>query len=333
MGAGHDRLQHVSASYCATSTQGANGTVNVGLGLKGMIVLQLTASGAAWGHGPTRTIHSSAASLVDSPPFRLARALATLTDPDGRGCAIAGMEELWSYRKPLSAGERRLLESLADRAAGKDWRAVLPVGGVDNVAELNTSLDGIDPLVTFLYGPTLNVAGLWSGFLGPGTTTIPFIVPGTASAMLDLRLVVEASPDEVVGLIRAHLDAHGFSDIAIETYAAFSHAQTELSDPGVQAMLDTLAAWNVAADVWPIQAGGGPWTAVPNAIGVPCLRGGVIGGGNGGVTDEYLVIDSGNEIAGLADAEKFHVDLLYNYARSVDATGAITSAAIAESRV
>ncbi|MDQ3411261.1 MAG: M20/M25/M40 family metallo-hydrolase, partial [Chloroflexota bacterium] len=236
-----DRLQHVSASYCATSTQGANGTVNVGLGLKGMIVLQLTASGAAWGHGPTRTIHSSAASLVDSPPFRLARALATLTDPDGRGCAIAGMEELWSYRKPLSAGERRLLESLADRAAGKDWRAVLPVGGVDNVAELNTSLDGIDPLVTFLYGPTLNVAGLWSGFLGPGTTTIPFIVPGTASAMLDLRLVVEASPDEVVGLIRAHLDAHGFSDIAIETYAAFSHAQTELSDPGVQAMLDTLA--------------------------------------------------------------------------------------------
>jgi hypothetical protein len=34
------------------------------------------------------------------------------------------------------------------------------------------------------------------------------------------------------------------------------------------------------------------------------------------VTDEYLVIESGNGIAGLADAEKFHVDLLFNVARA-----------------
>ena len=55
---------------------------------------------------------------------------------------------------------------------------------------------------------------------------------------------------------------------------------------------------------------------MPNAFGVPCLRGGVVGGGSGGATDEYLVIESGNKIAGLAEAEKFHVDLLFNYARS-----------------
>jgi hypothetical protein len=55
---------------------------------------------------------------------------------------------------------------------------------------------------------------------------------------------------------------------------------------------------------------------VPNAFGVPCLRGGVIGGGNSGAVDEYLIIESGNAIAGLADAEKYHVDLLLNFARS-----------------
>lgn len=316
-----DRLQHVSASYCASSTQGANGTVNVGLGLKGMIVLQLTASGEAWGHGPKQTIHSSAASLVDSPPFRLAQALATLTDADGRGCAVPGLAETWAYRKPLTDDERQLLEALAANAAGRDWRDVLPVGGVNNVKQLNTSLEGIDPLVTFLYGPTFNIAGLWSGFLGPNTTTGPFIVPGTASAMLDMRMVVDASPDEIIGALRRHLDDGGFSDIAIETLAAFSHSQTSLQDPAVQAMLGTLTEWNVAADVWPIQAGGGPWTAVPNAFGVPCIRGGVIGGGSGAVTDEYLIIESGNKIAGLADAEKFHTDLLYNYARSASPVG------------
>lgn len=311
-----DRLEQVSASYCATSTQGANGAVNVGLGLKGMIVLQLTASGEAWGHGPKQTIHSSGASLVDSPPFRLAQALATLTKPDGRGCVVDGIEDIWAYRKPLTDDERQLLERLAANAEGRDWRDVLPVGGAGNVNELNTSLDGIDPLVTFLYGPTFNIAGLWSGFLGPNTSTGPFIVPGKASAMLDMRMVVDAEPEEIIGLLRSHLDSRGFSDIEIDTLAAYSHSQTPLQDPAVQAMLSTLEQWDVPADVWPIQAGGGPWTAVPNAVGVPCIRGGVIGGGNGAATDEYLIIESGNKIAGLADAEKFHVDLLFNYATS-----------------
>jgi acetylornithine deacetylase/succinyl-diaminopimelate desuccinylase-like protein len=311
-----DRLAAVSASYCATSSQASDGSVNVGLGLKGMIVLQLTASGAAWGHGPKSTIHSSAASLVDSPPFRLAQALATLTEPDGRGCAVDGLRELWAYRKPLTDEERDLLRRLADRFRGRDWRDVLPVGGAQNVETLIGGTDGIEPLLTFLYGPTFNIAGLWSGFLGPETATIPFIVPGSAAAMLDLRLVVEESPHEIIQMIRRHLDDRGFADVAIDVFAAFGHSQTSVTEPCIQATLQTLREWNTAAEVWPIQAGGGPWTAVPNAFDVPCLRGGVIGGGSGGATDEYLVIESGNGIAGLADSEKFHVDLLCNYARA-----------------
>jgi acetylornithine deacetylase/succinyl-diaminopimelate desuccinylase-like protein len=317
-----NRLADVSLSYCATGSQGADGTVNLGLGLKGMIVLQLTASGEAWGHGPKNTIHSSAASLVDSPPFRLVQALATLTEPDGRGCAVDGLRDLWAYRKPLGREERELLDALGERFAGRDWRDVLPVGGADNVAELNGGAEGLEPLLTFLYGPTFNVAGLWSGFLGPNTATIPFVVPGSAAAMLDMRLVVEESPDEIIAMIRRHLDERGFADIAIEVFAAFSHSQTPANDPSIQAALRTLREWDAPADVWPIQAGGGPWTAVPNAIGVPCLRGGAIGGGSGAVVDEYLVIESGNGIAGLADAEKFHVDLLFNVARALEAATA-----------
>ena len=242
-----NRLSEVSASYCATSSQSDDGSVNLGLGLKGMIVLQLTASGSAWGHGPKSTIHSSAASLVDSPPFRLIQALATLTEPDGRGCAVDGLRELWSYRKPLDQEEQDLLDQLARHFAGKDWRDVLPVGGVSNVPELNGGTGGIEPLLTFLYGPTFNVAGLWSGFLGPETATIPFIVPGTAAAMIDMRLVVEESPDEIIAMVRRHLDARGFSDIAIDVYAAFSHSQTAVAEPAIQASLQTLREWKAAS--------------------------------------------------------------------------------------
>ena len=49
---------------------------------------------------------------------------------------------------------------------------------------------------------------------------------------------------------------------------------------------------------------------MPNAFGVPCLRGGAPGGGSGGAIDESLVIESGTRLAGLAESEKFHVDLL-----------------------
>ena len=41
-----------------------------------------------------------------------------------------------------------------------------------------------------------------------------------------------------------------------------------------------------------MQAGGGPWSVVPNVFNVPCYRGGVIGGGNRG----NLLYFSNNEI-------------------------------------
>jgi acetylornithine deacetylase/succinyl-diaminopimelate desuccinylase-like protein len=314
-------LQRVAASYCATSAQGKDGAVNVGLGLKGMVVLELTASGEAWGHGPRRTIHSSAAALVDSPPFRLAQALATLTHPDGRGCAIAGLEEWWAYRKPLTDEERALLEILSEQFRGRDWREVLPVGGARNIAELNGGTADDLPLRNFLYGPTLNVAGLRSGFLGPNSATIPFIVPDRATATIDMRLVVELTPEAIIDRVRQHLDQRGFDDIAIDVYAAFSHNQTPVTHPAIEAALGTLERWGTAAEVWPIQAGGGPWTAVPNAFGVPCLRGGVIGGGEAAATDEYFVIEGDGQVAGLADVEKFHVDLLVDFVNGLEQAG------------
>jgi acetylornithine deacetylase/succinyl-diaminopimelate desuccinylase-like protein len=311
-----DRLQQVNASYCPTASQGADGVVTVGLGLKGMIVLELTASGAAWGHGPKETIHSSAGSLVDSPPFRLAQALASMTGPDGRGCTVTGLEDVWAYRKTLSDEEHGLLRDLQTRFAGRDWRDVLPVGGSDNVGPLAEGEGDMEPLLEFLYGPTFNVAGLRSGFLGPGTSTIPFIVPSSATATLDMRLVVEIPPEEIVEHIRRHLDGHGFRDITIDVLAAFRHSQTAVSHEAVGSVLKTLRDWGVESDVWPIQAGGGPWTVVPNAFNVPCLRGGVIGGGSASPVDEYLVVDGAGNIAGLAEMEKYQVDLLFNYATS-----------------
>jgi acetylornithine deacetylase/succinyl-diaminopimelate desuccinylase-like protein len=309
-----DRLKDVAASFVPAMTQSAAGVVALGLGLKGMVVLELTASGETWGRGPAATIHSSMGALVSSPPFRLAKALACLVDENGEGCEAPELKQVWRHRKPLEGWEQELLAKIAEAAGGKDWRDVIGLGGVGNIRHVRGGLAGIDPLVNWLYGPTFNIAGLRSGFLGAGTGTIPFIVPGRATATIDIRMVVDLSAKEIIDSIRRHLDRNGFSDIEIDVLSAFDPSRTPLSDPGVQAVLKTLGRWQIDHEVWPIQGGGGPWTVVPNAFGVPCVRGGVIGGGSARPVDEYLVIEGDGRIAGLAEAEKYMVDQLFDYA-------------------
>ena len=61
-----------------------DGSVIITLGNKGDIECDLIASGAAWGRGPTRDVHSSIAARLDQPAWHLVQALNTLVTPDGR---------------------------------------------------------------------------------------------------------------------------------------------------------------------------------------------------------------------------------------------------------
>ena len=95
--------------------------------------------------------------------------------------------------------------------------------------------------------------------------------------------------------------------------------------PASHSVLKTLNDWKADYEIWPMQSGGGPWTAVPKAFGVPCVRGGVIGGGSGNAVDEYMVIEGDGNVAGLADAEKFMVDMLFNYAAALAPNCAVSA--------
>ncbi len=302
------RLQHARASYCPTSAQLPGRRVSVGLGLKGMVVVELAVSGERWPGAPRRSVHSSAAGFVHGPPWRLAQALASLTGPDGTGCRVAALAEAWERAPGPSRAEAALLASLADARAGQDLRDVLPLGGPDNVALDRATLDEA-ALRRFLYGPTFNVAGLRSGFVGPGTGSEPFSVPARATATIDVRSVSDLPPEAIVAALREHLDAQGFDDVEVDVLAAFDHHRTDPAHPLVAAVTTTLERQGYRPEVWPIQAGGGPWTAVPRAFGVPCVRGGVPGGGRLGV-DEYLVIEGDDRVAGLAETERHHAAAL-----------------------
>src|SRR5262245_22108356 len=72
-----------------SNEQNLDGTVEIALGSKGIVEIELYASGARWGRGPRgRDDHSSLKAAVDSPAWHLVLALGTLVSPDGNEPAI-----------------------------------------------------------------------------------------------------------------------------------------------------------------------------------------------------------------------------------------------------
>jgi hypothetical protein len=54
--------------FMPSASQGLDGVVTVSLGAKGVVELELVASGEKWGRGPAKDVHSSLKAMVDSPP-------------------------------------------------------------------------------------------------------------------------------------------------------------------------------------------------------------------------------------------------------------------------
>src|SRR5678815_1410515 len=84
----------------------SNGATSIDLGAKGVMEVQLISSGENWGRGPAKDVHSSLKAIVDSPAWRLVKALNTLVSEDGQTPAIDGWFE---NVKPLTARQTQLI--------------------------------------------------------------------------------------------------------------------------------------------------------------------------------------------------------------------------------
>jgi acetylornithine deacetylase/succinyl-diaminopimelate desuccinylase-like protein len=309
-----EALGHADALLSPGASQNAQGEVSVVLGYKGLLYLELEASGEAWGRGPSAPVHSAASAVVDSPPWRLIQALATLTDREGQRLRVEGLEPLFEQRKAVAGAEAELLERLQRRFEGRDPHTVIPgLSPAAPVRAFKRGLAGRELLREYLYAPSVNISGLRSGYTGPGTKS--FLLPHQAAATLDIRLITDLDAQEVVRRLQAHLTREGFGDVRVHVHGAYDWAQTDPDADVVRATLQTLEARGYPAVVWPMVAFGGPWAHVPKALGIPALRGAAPGYGDRTATsNEFFVIEGDGIVAGLADAEKFCVDLLYAYA-------------------
>ena len=296
-----DRLKTADGVLFPFNSQRPDGVISVILGVKGILYTEITARGGAWGGPSQAEIHGSFKSIVDSPVWRLVKALDSMTSADGNTILIPGY---YDGIVPPTEEESLLIN------AGIEQRDDLQMQEMLGVSRWIDDKTGNDAVIEYLYQPTLNIDGIWSGYTGEGVKTI---LPHEAKAKVDSRLPPGLDPDAALELIRAHLDAEGFDDIVVEKLSGYPASQTSVATPVVQAALSVFKKHAEDIAVQPRIAGSAPFYQFTERLGLPLVPAGLGFGSGAHAPNEIMLIEPkpGATVAGLADIEKAYVDFVF----------------------
>jgi acetylornithine deacetylase/succinyl-diaminopimelate desuccinylase-like protein len=281
--------------------QELDGSVQLNLGAKGIVELELVSSGEKWGRGPKLDVHSSLAAQIDSPAWHLVQALNTLVKPDGHTPAVEGF---FDKVRPLTPAQRKILE---DAIPKKSEAAAKKALGTDHWINDESWHDANVRLAS---QPTINIEGLVGGYTGPGGKTI---LPHRAVAKIDMRLVPDMTAKETLELLKTHLRKKGFGDIEVNMTGGYDPTETPADSKLVQAMVATYKKAGIEPLLWPRLAGSWPGNTF---TGAPLkLAAGQYGLGHGAgahAPDEYWLVESSNpKVAGMDGSARSFVDLFY----------------------
>jgi acetylornithine deacetylase/succinyl-diaminopimelate desuccinylase-like protein len=298
------RLGKADAALHPYALQEPDGRVLIWPGTKGLLYVEIEASGERWGRGPrVYDIHASQKAIVDSPAWRLIAALATLVAADGNSVTIDGF---YDTVRPPTAAEEAAVESLAQTFDLEPFKQLWNV---------NTFLDEemtIGLLRRYFFTPTLNIDGIWGGYIGPGSKTV---LPHRATAKLDARLVPDQEKDDILAKLRRHLDDRGFDDLDIRLMGGGEWSQTSPDARIVRAAVSGLRELGVEPEVWPRNVGFFPaYLFNRRPLELPFCVAGLGHGGRAHSPDEYFALDGNSTVAGLAGCEKSYAAILFAYA-------------------
>lgn len=144
-------------------------------------------------YGPKRELHSGHyGNWAPNPAMMLARLLASMKDDRGR-ILISGY---YDDVEPLGAAEKKALAEAPEYDA--ELMRELWIGGSEG---------GGQKLVELITMPSLNVRGMASSRVG---TQASNVIPTTAVATVDLRLVKGMNPQRAIDKVKAHIRKQGY---------------------------------------------------------------------------------------------------------------------------
>lgn len=227
------------------------------LGLRGICYVELSVRTAA------TDMHSGiGGSIMPNAAWRLTWALASLKGSDER-IRIPGF---YDDVRPPSGRDVELMSALPD--AAEEYKNRFGVSGF-----LGGITGGVDLHLAEVFSPTCTICGLTSGYQGPGSKTV---MPATASAKVDFRLVPDQRPEDILAKLRKHLDACGFEDVQITNLGADAPARTDPDDPFIKLVVQSAEdVYESPMQLVPLIGGSGPSHPFVHDLGLPVATAGI----------------------------------------------------------
>jgi acetylornithine deacetylase/succinyl-diaminopimelate desuccinylase-like protein len=229
--------------------------------------------------GASHDLHSMYGGIAPNPVWRLVQALRTIKDENGE-ITLDG------------------LDALADPPSDKDLEAISRIPFDEAALKASWDVDAFDRDLTddaalreMLLRPTANIAGIQSGYTGPGTKTI---VPSEAFVKMDFRLVSGQSPGPVLELIKSHLRKRGFDDIEVVDLHGVEAAKTPVDSPIVRTAIESWEDLGVDDSVvYPTIGGSGPTSLIATELGIPTIMTGSVANTNSRLhaPNEWVLLD------------------------------------------
>ncbi|KYK37058.1 MAG: hypothetical protein AYK19_07615 [Theionarchaea archaeon DG-70-1] len=294
-------LQKADAAVFPFYLQNTKGKVELFLGVKGIIYFELECSGKLWGRGPTEFgIHGSNKAWVDSPAWRLIHALSTLTEDNGNTVLV---DHFYDDVAPPSPEDEELIRKLVETFDPEPFKQTAKVEKFV-IDEKNTE----QLIKKLLYTSTLNIDGIWGGYTGEGSKTL---LPHKATAKIDIRLVPNQERDNMLPLVRQHLDTNGYTDVKIRVLdKGYNWSKVSVKEPVAQAMIRTCRNFGYEPEVWPHLAGSAPFYLFSTVLNIPYVSGALGHGARAHSPDEYIVYEGNEKVLGLDGAQKSMVAFL-----------------------
>lgn len=192
--------------YFSDGSRHESGIPTIALGAKGMLYLELTLKSLK------RDAHSMYAPVLPNAAWELIELLHKLKS-EGNINILGFFDNV----NEISELEFEIMDKLPD------------------VLEEMKEDFGVTPIVPssksyyeqLLNTPTLNISGLKSGYIGEGGKTL---LPSTATAKIDIRLVANQSCDEIYNKLVRYIEDLGYDNVVIERKGGVEPSKTPIEN-------------------------------------------------------------------------------------------------------
>ena len=194
--------------------------------LRGILYTQIEVT------GPSKDLHSGHfGGAVTNPANALCAMIAALKDGDGR----ITVPSFYDRVRPVTPADRERLKALPF-----DEKAFIAESG----SPVAAGEKGYTTLERITARPTLDVNGMWSGYIGEGTKTV---LPSFAAAKVSMRLVPDQDENELFGRFEAYVKKLAPAGVTVKVLDLHG-AQPWITDPD-HPMLE--AARRALKRAWP----------------------------------------------------------------------------------